>query len=124
MPSSHSSLLIVPGIDAACMYCRWGWQGGPNSFIVYIEDLESTNGTYLNNRRLKSGKTVLAHNDEIMLTSRDKGSNDPPTYKWVRSDISGVNKAGDSPCFESFLLISTLFLSAAPGPKRSRIDQD
>lgn len=46
--------------------------------------MQSTNGTHLNNSRLvPSMKTVLKHDDTIMLTSRDKGASNPPTYKCV-----------------------------------------
>eukprot|EP00039_Didymoeca_costata_P027393 m.18312 g.18312 ORF g.18312 m.18312 type:complete len:495 (+) comp6279_c0_seq1:248-1732(+) len=62
-------------------------------YIFYIEDLGSTNGTYVNDRQLEKKKpVVIAHNDTIRLTKEGKTA---PCFKFYESKEENVGTVSE-----------------------------
>jgi serine/threonine/tyrosine protein kinase RAD53 len=82
----------------------------PNEPIVIIEDLGSSNGTWVNSHRIRS-KKVLAHGDEISLGSLGPIPSMSHDVRWIyksvgRQGVGDEERVGE--IFERFVFQETL----------------
>jgi hypothetical protein len=71
--------IVVKDQNISNKHCRLVWQ--PSMGALFVEDCDSTNGIYINNRRMARGELVqLRQNDELALIKlKEHGSGTFPT---------------------------------------------